>query len=251
MASACGMVRGNRRTGSRFLQSSCCRRSLTRPMMMSSGTRPPASMTFLASRPSGVPALTWRAQHVAGGDLRDAELFADELRLRALAGARSARRMSPTSENSIESERPSANAVLALFFWRTCACAEHSKSTCKSAFGQTVWHNSARIAAYRPHLPAYAHRDRQLTEMIRYPITMPQRPQLLGAPRTAPAEKASMPHTLSRKSGRGRHRARRGGKAGKPDGRSHRPPHGRSDPGHKGIGARENRVRHHSRGRRP
>ena len=39
-------------------QSGCLMRSLTRPMMTSSGTSAPASMNFFASRPSGVPALT-------------------------------------------------------------------------------------------------------------------------------------------------------------------------------------------------
>ena len=50
----------------------------TRPMMMSSLTK--AARVHHASWrrcPSGVPALT-AAQHVAGGDLRDAELLADE-----------------------------------------------------------------------------------------------------------------------------------------------------------------------------
>ncbi len=56
-------------------------------MMMSSETRPPASMIFLASMPSGVPALTAALQHVAGGNLRNAELLGDEARLGTFTGA--------------------------------------------------------------------------------------------------------------------------------------------------------------------
>ena len=58
--------------------------------MMSSDTSPPLSITFFAARPSGVPALTARAQHVAGGDLRNAVGFLDEGGLGTLAGARRA-----------------------------------------------------------------------------------------------------------------------------------------------------------------
>ena len=53
-----GWCAGSRRTGSRCAQSGCFRRSFTRPMMMSSDTSWPASITFFAARPSGVPALT-------------------------------------------------------------------------------------------------------------------------------------------------------------------------------------------------
>jgi hypothetical protein len=58
IASACGMVRGKPSNRKPLAQSGCAMRSLTRPMMMSSLTRPPLSITFLAARPSGVPALT-------------------------------------------------------------------------------------------------------------------------------------------------------------------------------------------------
>ena len=44
-------------------------------------------MTFFAASPSGVPALTARAQHVAGGDLRNAEGFLDERCLGAFTRA--------------------------------------------------------------------------------------------------------------------------------------------------------------------
>ena len=53
-----GWCAGSRRTDSPCAQSGCFRRSLTRPMMMSSETSWPASITFFAARPSGVPALT-------------------------------------------------------------------------------------------------------------------------------------------------------------------------------------------------
>ena len=43
--------------------------------MMSSDTSAPESMTFFAARPSGGAGLDRGAQHVAGGDLRDAEFF--------------------------------------------------------------------------------------------------------------------------------------------------------------------------------
>src|SRR5882672_4184727 len=58
MASACGMVRGKPSNRQPRLQSGCFSRSLTRPMMMSSDTSAPASITFFAARPSGVPAFT-------------------------------------------------------------------------------------------------------------------------------------------------------------------------------------------------
>ena len=58
MASAWGMVRGKPSNRKPLAQSAWAMRSLTRPMMMSSLTRPPESMTFLAARPSSVPALT-------------------------------------------------------------------------------------------------------------------------------------------------------------------------------------------------
>src|SRR6266850_3790428 len=58
IASACGIVRGKPSKRYPFLQSRSFSRSLTRPMMMSSETSWPASMTFFAATPSGVPALT-------------------------------------------------------------------------------------------------------------------------------------------------------------------------------------------------
>ena len=50
-------VRGKPSNRKPFLQSSCAMRSFTMPMMMSSRTKPPSSMIFFASKPSGVPAL--------------------------------------------------------------------------------------------------------------------------------------------------------------------------------------------------
>src|SRR6266852_5847111 len=58
IASAWGMVRGKPSNRKPFLQSRCFSRSFTSPMMMSSETSCPASMTFFAARPSGVPAFT-------------------------------------------------------------------------------------------------------------------------------------------------------------------------------------------------
>ena len=58
MASAWAIVRGKPSKRKPFVQSGCSRRSLTRPMMMSSPTRPPESITCLAARPMAVPAFT-------------------------------------------------------------------------------------------------------------------------------------------------------------------------------------------------
>ena len=58
MASACGIVRGKPSNRKPLAQSGCLMRSLTSPMITSSGTSAPASMNFFACRPSGVPALT-------------------------------------------------------------------------------------------------------------------------------------------------------------------------------------------------
>jgi hypothetical protein len=58
IASACGMVRGKPSKRKPLAQSACTMRSFTRPMMMSSLTSAPASITFFAATPSGVPALT-------------------------------------------------------------------------------------------------------------------------------------------------------------------------------------------------
>src|SRR4051812_47401332 len=58
MASACGMVRGKPSNRYPLAQSGCFSLSFTSPMMMSSETSWPASMTFFAATPSGVPALT-------------------------------------------------------------------------------------------------------------------------------------------------------------------------------------------------
>ena len=58
MALACAMVRGKPSNRKPFWQSACSRRSLTKSMMMSSPTRPPASITCLAARPIAVPAFT-------------------------------------------------------------------------------------------------------------------------------------------------------------------------------------------------
>src|SRR5665213_6032 len=52
------MVRGKPSKRNPLAQSGSTRRSLTRPMMMSSPTSAPESMTCFAARPSGVPALT-------------------------------------------------------------------------------------------------------------------------------------------------------------------------------------------------
>ena len=75
IASACGMVRGKPSNRKPLAQSGCVMRSFTRPMMMSSLTRPPESITRLAAMPSGGAGLHRGAQHVAGGDLRDAVLL--------------------------------------------------------------------------------------------------------------------------------------------------------------------------------
>ena len=58
IASACAMVRGKPSNRKPLAQSGWAMRSLTRPMMMSSDTSAPESITFLAARPSGVPAFT-------------------------------------------------------------------------------------------------------------------------------------------------------------------------------------------------
>ena len=57
-AFACASVRGKPSKRKPFLQSSSVIRSCTNPRIISSETKPPASITFLASIPSGVPALT-------------------------------------------------------------------------------------------------------------------------------------------------------------------------------------------------
>ena len=57
-ATACADVRGKPSRMKPFSVSGSCRRSVTRPMMTSSGTRSPASMKDFAFCPSGVPAFT-------------------------------------------------------------------------------------------------------------------------------------------------------------------------------------------------
>ena len=69
--------------------------------MMSSDTRPPASMTFFASRPSGVPAFTAARSMSPVEILRNAELLLDEVGLRTLpapGGPNRISRMLPPSE---------------------------------------------------------------------------------------------------------------------------------------------------------
>jgi hypothetical protein len=56
IASACGSVRGKPSKRKPLAQSGWAMRSFTRPMMMSSLTSAPVSITFLAASPSGVPA---------------------------------------------------------------------------------------------------------------------------------------------------------------------------------------------------
>ncbi len=58
MASACGMVRGKPSKRKPRAQSGALMRSFTSPMMMSSETSSPRSITCFAARPSGVPAFT-------------------------------------------------------------------------------------------------------------------------------------------------------------------------------------------------
>ena len=58
IASACGMVRGKPSKRKPFAQSGALMRSFTSPMMMSSETRSPRSITCLGGEPSGVPAFT-------------------------------------------------------------------------------------------------------------------------------------------------------------------------------------------------
>ena len=90
IASACGIVRGKPSNRKPLAQSGWAMRSLTRPMMMSSLTRPPESITFLAAMPSGVPALT-AARSMSPVEICGMPyLLADEGGLRALAGARRA-----------------------------------------------------------------------------------------------------------------------------------------------------------------
>ena len=63
------------------------RRSSTMPIMISSPTRPPASMTSLAIEPELGALAHGGAQHVAGGDVRHDEVARQADALRALAGA--------------------------------------------------------------------------------------------------------------------------------------------------------------------
>src|SRR3954463_692823 len=55
---ACGTLRGNPSSRKPFFASSSSRRSTTMPIVISSGTRSPASMNFFACCPSSVPWLT-------------------------------------------------------------------------------------------------------------------------------------------------------------------------------------------------
>lgn len=64
--------------------------SLRIPITTSSGTRSPLSIYALAARPAGVPFLHRLAEHIASGDSRDIQLFADYLSLGTLTCARSA-----------------------------------------------------------------------------------------------------------------------------------------------------------------
>ena len=82
---------GSRRAGSRRGRRPSPTRSRIMPMITSSGTSSPASMYSLACLPSSVSSRDLRAQHVARGDVRQAEVVAQAVGLRALAGARAGR----------------------------------------------------------------------------------------------------------------------------------------------------------------
>ena len=87
MASACGMVRGKPSNRKPLAQSGWARRSFTRLMIRSSLTSAPDVHDGLGLQAERRAGLDGRAQHVAGGDLRDAVLLADEGGLRAFARA--------------------------------------------------------------------------------------------------------------------------------------------------------------------
>ena len=69
-------------------QSVSSMRSATMALTISSETSSPASMTALARLPTSRPGRDRRAQHVAGGELRNAVLFDQSLCLRPLARPR-------------------------------------------------------------------------------------------------------------------------------------------------------------------
>jgi hypothetical protein len=86
--SACGIVRGKPSKRNPLAQSGARMRSFTSAMMMSSETRSPRSITFLRLDAERRPGLHGGAQHVAGGNLRDAVALHDEPRLGPLTRSR-------------------------------------------------------------------------------------------------------------------------------------------------------------------
>ena len=72
----------------------------TRPMMMSSRHQPARVHHFLRGQAERRAGLDGGAQHVAGGDLRDAVLLPDEVGLGALAGAGRAQTESVACDSS-------------------------------------------------------------------------------------------------------------------------------------------------------